>query len=123
MTSPGSGVPDGVLRAVRRAGPHRHAAQVGHVLVAEMVWQRLKVGDPARGPSGARVEHMVGGPRRDQGRLVDHRALVAGRAAPRGPAATRHVPEGSAPTPSPTGRTRTSPSRFRSDPLTRIRNE
>ena len=125
MTSAGEDVADRVLGAVRRARPHRDAAQVRDVAVAQVVGQRLEVADPAGGTAGAGVvQQAVGRTGRHQGGLVDDRALVAGRAAPRGPAgAGGHEPKGSVTAPSPTGRTSTRPSLFRSDPLTRIRNE
>ena len=121
-------VPQRVLRAVCRAHPQRRAPQVRDVIVAQPVRQRLEVGDPARRAAVPRGgERPVRRPCGHEGRLVDHRRLVAGRPAPGlGSLCVRrgHRSESEAAVaPDSAGRTRTSARRLRSDPLTRIRNE
>ena len=71
----GQRVPDGVLRPVGGPRAHRRLAQVGDVVVAEAVGQRLEVGDPAVGaavarrrpPAGLRPARRPSPPRRSRG--------------------------------------------------------
>ncbi len=127
-------VPDGVLRPVGGPSAHRRLAQVGEIVVAEPVGQRLEVGDPSVGAAVARRGHQpVSGPRGDHRGVVDRGVLVARRdprtarsraAARLAGSRRRHRSESEAlATLESAGRTRTSARRLRSEPLTRMRNE
>ena len=122
MTSSREHVADGILRAVCRPGAEGSLAEIARLVVAEPVGKRLEVGHPAIRPEVARgADHAIRGARGSESCLVDRRHVMAQR-----PAGPRRSPaagvSGTAPRQA-SGPATSSGRRFRSDPLTRIRNE
>ena len=131
VTSSGSASRIGVLRAVGGPRAQRRPAQVGDVVVAEPVRQRLEVGDPARRAHGraprpasrsaARAATMAASsiagywwravPRAADRAAADRAGRVTGPRARRSRRSSRSAGRGPA------------RRRLRSEPLTRMRNE
>ena len=122
----GNHVADRILGPECGSRPHRHLTETTRLVVAETVGHGLEIRDPAvRAPLPRGRDDAVDQPSRRQSGLVNARELVpkrtsttarGGQADGRRTSRISHVDQAS-------GRVTNRGSRFRSEPLTRIRNE
>ena len=109
------GVADRVLRPERRPHPLRGRADVAELAVAEAVRERLEEPDPSVEPALARRASIASTVRAD----ASAASSIAGSSWRAGPGSRRIRARGR----QASGAVITRGSRFRSEPLTRIRNE